>query len=191
MPDDARRRLLVTAATLMRRQGYAATSVKQLLEESGTVAGSLYHHFPDGKSAIAVAVVEEQAAAVADLLRTVLDRPGTVAEALVGWVSSLQRLMDRSGGLDGCPVAPLAIEAPLAGESLRTAAANAFDSWCLVIQQRLERDGMATEHAKATSILLLSTVEGALLLSRTSGDTTPLRVLCEQLPTLLAATTRS
>jgi len=38
-----------TAATLFRRQGYAATGLNQILDEASVKAGSLYHHFPQGK----------------------------------------------------------------------------------------------------------------------------------------------
>ena len=43
-----RERLVVAMGELLRRQGYGATTVKQLTEAAGATMGSLYHHFPGG-----------------------------------------------------------------------------------------------------------------------------------------------
>ena len=45
-----RERLVVAMGELLRRQGYGATTVKQLTEAAGATMGSLYHHFPGGKA---------------------------------------------------------------------------------------------------------------------------------------------
>jgi TetR/AcrR family transcriptional repressor of lmrAB and yxaGH operons len=190
VPDDTRQRLLRTAATLFRRQGYAGTPVKQLLDESGVVAGSLYHHFAEGKLGLAAAMVHEQARLVATALNAAREQSGTPAEMLDAWLSGMEKSMRRSGGLDGCPVAPLAIEAPLAGEPLRAAAAAAFDSWARILQDMLRDNGFTEEEARSRSVLVLSAIEGALLLSRTSGDPAALRALREHLPLLVGGPDR-
>jgi len=56
-PDRSRVALIESAATLFRRQGYAATGINQILAAADVKAGSLYHHFPDGKAELAAAVV--------------------------------------------------------------------------------------------------------------------------------------
>ena len=58
-PDRSRAALIDTAATLFRRQGYAATGLNQILDEAGVKPGSLYHHFPQGKQQLAAAVVDQ------------------------------------------------------------------------------------------------------------------------------------
>ena len=44
-----RERIVDVSADLMRRQGYAATGVKQIVTAAQAPFGSLYHHFPGGK----------------------------------------------------------------------------------------------------------------------------------------------
>ena len=63
-PDRSRAALIDSAATLFRRQGYAATGLNQILEEAGVRPGSLYHHFPQGKQQLAAAVVDGGGAAI-------------------------------------------------------------------------------------------------------------------------------
>ncbi|WP_313885959.1 TetR/AcrR family transcriptional regulator [Fodinicola feengrottensis] len=121
MPDqpDARKRLLRTGGRLFRRQGYANTSIKQILDESGVVAGSLYHHFPGGKQDLAAIVLRGSGAVIADHLRTALTGAATPAHAIQAWISLLEQSMAGSDGLEGCPVAPVAAEAPMAGTAVR------------------------------------------------------------------------
>src|SRR5690349_19085907 len=46
---STRERIVDASAELVRRQGYAATGLKQILAEAQAPFGSLYHHFPGGK----------------------------------------------------------------------------------------------------------------------------------------------
>ncbi|WP_189558100.1 helix-turn-helix domain-containing protein, partial [Mesorhizobium sp. M2D.F.Ca.ET.153.01.1.1] len=47
---DAPARAIATAERLFRIQGYTATGLTQILEESGAPKGSFYFHFPRGKA---------------------------------------------------------------------------------------------------------------------------------------------
>lgn len=184
---DARKRLLATAGVLFKRQGYASTGVKQLLDSSGTVAGSLYHHFPGGKEEVTLAVVRKAGQDITAMLGTTLNLMGSAA-GLDRFIAGLAVSMDASGGLDGCPIAPIAVESPTAGEPVRRAAAAQFAAWTDVIAAQLRCEGYPPETAQPLAQVLLSALEGALLLSRTAGDTTALAALRSVLPALLPST---
>ena len=172
-PDRSRAALIETAGTLFRRQGYAATGLNQILEDAGVKAGSLYHHFPGGKQELAAAVVESAGRQIEQVLRAALARDVDVADVIDQWVDLL------SAGLaadcrDGCPVEPIATESVHASELVRNAAAGAFDSWCVAMTERLQADGANPKRAKEIALAVVSIIEGALMLSRTSGDTAAL-----------------
>ena len=56
---EATRQLLVSVARqLFTEQGYAATSIEEIIKRAGVARGALYHHFP-GKDALFRAVYDE------------------------------------------------------------------------------------------------------------------------------------
>ena len=85
-PDRSRAALLDSAALLFRRQGYAATGVNQILESADVKAGSLYHHFPDGKQELAAAVVDIVGGDIERRLRGFLDSDLAVADIVDAWI---------------------------------------------------------------------------------------------------------
>ncbi|MDT4998837.1 MAG: TetR/AcrR family transcriptional regulator, lmrAB and yxaGH operons repressor, partial [Mycobacterium sp.] len=96
-PDRSRVALIESAATLFRRQGYAATGINQILAAADVKAGSLYHHFPDGKAELAAAVVDGAGGDITRLLLSVLASERPAADIVATWIDIL------IGGLDGDP----------------------------------------------------------------------------------------
>ena len=58
--ERSRRQVLDAALHLFSRQGYGATSVRDIAERAGVSTGNLYHHYPD-KESIYRALLEEYA----------------------------------------------------------------------------------------------------------------------------------
>ena len=185
-PDRSRTALVDTAALLFRRQGYAATGVNQILEAADVKAGSLYHHFPDGKQELAAAVVDRAGADIGDRLRAVLDSGAPVTDIVDGWIDLMASGL-ASDRRDGCPIEPLATESVDASPSLREASVRAFGGWCRAVAERLRADGWPAAEADQTALAVISLVEGALILSRTAGDTAALAAAKTAARTLLNA----
>jgi len=182
---DSRAALIATMAHLLRVQGYAATGLAQVLTESGVSNGSLYHYFPGGLEELAEAALEASGQAVGDVLRQALEHAADPA-------SGIARFLNIAAAPDGgdgpaCPVAPTALEAPMVSPSLRIAAARCFEQWEGLIAARLARDGWSEEEAARAASATLSLIEGALLLSRVSGDSTPLDSAKHAVAVLLAS----
>jgi TetR/AcrR family transcriptional regulator, lmrAB and yxaGH operons repressor len=169
--------LVETAATLFRRQGYAATGLNQILDEAGVKAGSLYHHFPQGKQQLAAAVVDGAGADIERLLRRLLASGRSVADIVDRWIDLL------AAGLagdqrDGCPIEPIATESVNGSPLVRAASARAFRGWCAAIEERLRADGWREagpennpqRNPENVAVAVISLIEGALILSRIAGD---------------------
>jgi TetR/AcrR family transcriptional regulator, lmrAB and yxaGH operons repressor len=189
-PDRSRAALIDKAATLFRRQGYAATGLNQILDEAGVKPGSLYHHFPQGKQQLAAAVVDNAGAGIEQLLRRFLATGRPVADIVDRWIDLL------AAGLagdqrDGCPIEPIATESVNASPEVRAASARAFWGWCLAIEERLRSDGWAAEEAQQVALAVISLIEGALILSRIAGDAAALHAAKPAARSLLHRRTES
>lgn len=168
-PDRSRTALVDTAALLFRRQGYAATGVNQILETADVKAGSLYHHFPDGKQQLAAAVVDSVGADIERRLRGFLDSGLPVADIVDGWIDLMASGL-ASDERDGCPIEPIASESVSASPQVRAASARAFGDWCRAVADRLRADGWPGAEADRTALAVIALIEGALILSRIVGD---------------------
>ena len=172
-PDRSRTALVDAAALLFRRQGYAATGVNQILETADVKAGSLYHHFPDGKQQLAAAVVDGAGAGIETRLRQFLDSELPVTDIVDGWIDLMSSglAVDRR---DGCPIEPIATESVNASPLVREASARAFRAWRQAIADRLCADGWDEAESDKTALAVIALLEGALILSRIAGDSAAL-----------------
>jgi AcrR family transcriptional regulator len=69
--DDTRRQILDAAANLLRRNGYASTSLRDIATATGMKAGSIYYHFAS-KEEIAETVMAEGIDLVRDAVKRAL-----------------------------------------------------------------------------------------------------------------------
>lgn len=166
---DSRADLIRTMARLLRDQGYTATGRAQVLAESGVSNGSLYHHFPGGMEELAEAALDASGLAVATALREALDGAPSAAAGIGRFLDVAARPV---GGepCPGCPIAPAALESPIISPRLRAVAARCFDQWKDLIAARLRADGWPDRSIGEAASAALALVEGALLLTRVSGD---------------------
>jgi TetR/AcrR family transcriptional regulator, lmrAB and yxaGH operons repressor len=185
-PDRSRAALVDTAAVLFRRQGYAATGVNQILDTADVKAGSLYHHFPNGKQELAAAVVDHVGADIERRLREFLDSELPVADIVDGWIDLMASGLS-SDHRDGCPIEPIATESVNASPQVRDASARAFGGWCLAVADRLRTDDWPEEEAEQTALAVIALIEGALILSRISGNVDALNAAKAAAHTLLSS----
>ena len=159
--------------------------MSDFLDAAGAANGSLYHHFPRGKEELAHAAIDAAAdqveAALLDAFDASDDPVIAAQRSIDGMIAAFE-----ADPRDGCPVAPTALDAAGVSEELRLAAAAAFDRWAGAFEQALRRSRDAAT-AAAQARVLLSAIEGALLLDRTSHGTSHLKALRDALPALLAA----
>lgn len=93
--------------------------------------------------------------------------------------------LERSDYQEGCPIATTALEAAAQSDVLGAASRSAFQKWELEIRRGLFRLGMTAGEADTAATMVLSQLEGALLLARTYRSPEPLR-RAEQAVLLLA-----
>jgi TetR/AcrR family transcriptional regulator, lmrAB and yxaGH operons repressor len=183
--SDSKGKTLAAAAKLFRQQGYHGTALHDILAAGGSPRGSLYFHFPKGKEQIGEAALTLAGEALRQRIALAADASESSEIFLVRLVRGMAADLERSDYKEGCPIATTALETSAQSEVLGTATRNAFKKWELEIQHGLERFGMASGEAELAATLVLSQLEGALLLARTYRSLEPIK-RAEQAVKLLA-----
>ncbi|WP_067894699.1 TetR/AcrR family transcriptional regulator [Nocardia vaccinii] len=174
MSTNTRERILTAATELMRRQGYGATTVKELTVAAGAPIGSLYHHFPEGKQQIAGEALRTSGAAYIQLLPLLMDPYEDLREAIPAAFAAAAVDMEQSGWMNMCPVGTVAGEIADSQPALREVAAEVIESWIEQGADYLAGRGLRPEPARRLILAMLSALEGAFILSRTLRSTEPL-----------------
>ena len=169
-----RDRIIVATNELFRRHGYNGTSLTQISEASAATIGSIYHFFPGGKEALAVAVVETTGAVYRELFESIAAEAENAGTAYVDFFAGAAVVLEESDFIDPCPIGTIAREVANTSEPIREAAKGAFDSWIEAAHTHLTTAGIPTDVAAELAIVFVSTVEGMFVLCRTQRTTTPL-----------------
>ena len=125
---DARTRMVRSAAELQRSTGVVGTGFSDIIAHSGAPRGSIYYHFPEGRTQLAAEATTYAAAKMADRLRPIL-ATGTLHDAVDRFVAMWIALMDAGHFHVGCAVAAAAVESRSAPD-LRRAAPRTMGSGC-------------------------------------------------------------
>lgn len=180
---NARQRLIDTTARLLQTAGYHHTGLNQIVAESGAPKGSLYHYFPGGKVALAVAALDQSAGQLAQSLAQLCMAHADPESAIVAVLDHFTAELEASGFTKGCPVATTTLEEAAMTPEIREACARAYRLWQDGLDAYLAGHGIRESAVLAETLLML--IEGALLLSRAQHSCDPLRRLKARVPALI------
>jgi AcrR family transcriptional regulator len=183
--SDSRNRMIQSAALLFREHGYSGTGFRDVIEHSGAPRGSIYHHFPGGKEELAADTVAWAAAVIERRIERAA-RNGNPIVALGLFVEAWREVLEDSNFRAGCPIVAVAAEAD-AGSKATAAAAVAFARWQDLIARALLDAGVGRTDARRLATLVISAIEGAILLCRARRDIRPLRDVHRALEATLRA----
>src|ERR1700761_9063229 len=124
-----RERIVDASAELFRRQGYAATGIKQIVTEAEAPFGSLYHHFPGGKEQLGAESIRTSGKLYELLIPAVFGpAPDLVSGVRMFFAGAAAHLIETDYE-DACPIATVALEVSSTSEPMREACAGVFESW--------------------------------------------------------------
>ena len=173
---DARIKAITTAEKLFRKQGYAATGLTQIIEESGAPKGSFYFHFPNGKHQLAMEVIasfhKRSVAQFGALAKAYQDNGEKFITVLV---NTLAEDMSKSDWCLGCAAQVLAQELAPTDKEASDALEALFNEWISIVAKVL---GGPKAHEKA--LALIAALEGARTLARVTRSDAPFKAVIRQ-----------
>jgi AcrR family transcriptional regulator len=182
MPSP-RERMIMSTALLIRERGAHSTAISDVLEHSGAPRGSAYHHFPGGRTQLLCEAVDY----AAEYTAARMAEAGNGVDAVDVIVDGFRTLLVESDYRAGCPIVAVAVEAD--NQPVVDRAAAAFTRWTELIDRRLKADGVDATRAEELSMLLMTSIEGAIVVARATRDVKPLDLVHRQLRAIVAAET--
>ncbi len=179
--EGTRARVVATTAELLEAQSYHATGLNQILQQSATPKGSLYHHFPGGKEALAAEAVEVAGQAITHDLDALIATGADFSTALALLITFFCERLQNSDFQKGCPLATVTLETAATSEPIQQACRNVYHIWQTRIEQLLVASGWLPTRAPTMALFALSAIEGALILCRAERSTLPLEQVAEEL----------
>lgn len=184
-----RDRILDTTASLFYARGVTETGNEDI-RKAAAVSGSQLNHYFANREELVKAVLSRRATAAADPARIPgLGRPATMV-ALGAWADDyVEEWRDR---LSGCRVGSLAAETLKSGFAMQEEVASAFEQWRSALERGLEAmrsAGALREDAdvRRLSLVLLTALQGGLLLTQATQDPEPLRAALDAAVATVAA----
>jgi TetR/AcrR family transcriptional repressor of nem operon len=177
---STRDHLVEVGLELMRKHGYGATGLQEILNAAGVPKGSFYHHF-GSKEEFTAAVVERYATLTGQHIREIL---GNTRQAplkrLRRYFEDLIRMAGQSSAIPGCLVGNLSLEVSSVSPLLQGHLSSGFTRWqsdvTSVLREAIERGDLPrSTRAEPLAGFVLNSWEGALLRSQADKSDAPLK----------------
>jgi TetR/AcrR family transcriptional repressor of nem operon len=160
-----RERLAAAAARVLHEQGVERTTLADIARAADVPVGNVYYYFKT-KDELIEAVIESRAANVRELLES-LDRRRRPAARLKGLARNWLEARDMVA-VQGCPLGTLSVELVDHGNGLDRQATKLFSD--LIDWSAEQFHAMGCRDPRDHALTLISTVQGAALLSSTFRD---------------------
>ena len=175
---ETRERIIARAAEIFNVDGYAGTAISDIMRATGLEKGGIYRHF-SSKDALALAAFDYAAGQVRQRVAASLAGSPTAVATLLGFVAVFRSYAHNPPVVGGCPILNTAIESDDTNPALARRAAAVIDEWRSLIRttvvQGIARGEIRSEiDGDALALLMIATLEGAVMLARLLRDAAPL-----------------
>lgn len=176
--------MIHSAAALLPEYGASGTSIDRVLAHSGAPRGSVYHHFPGGRTQLIDEAVALAGDFVAGLIDTMAQADDPVAAIDAFFFLWRDRLVE-SDFRAGCPIVAVAVETNDEAPQLARSAAVVFARWRDALAALLARHGLTEERSRRLGSFIIAAVEGAVIMCRAEQSTAPIEATAAEIHDLL------
>jgi TetR/AcrR family transcriptional regulator, transcriptional repressor for nem operon len=175
---NTRDHLLQVGLRQIHSMGYAATGVKEILDEAAVPKGSFYHYFPS-KEAFAKEVLELYARGESERAAKILgDGKAAPLKRLRRYFDELIVIYGPSANISGCLIGNLSLEMADHSDSIQSVLHQSFANWqtaiAAILQEAIDRGDLAkSTKPQELASFLLNSYEGAILRSKADRSSKP------------------
>jgi TetR/AcrR family transcriptional regulator, transcriptional repressor for nem operon len=192
--DRTRARIIEQSAPIFNKQGYAGTALSDLMDATGLGKGGIYRHFAS-KEELAAEAFDYAWSQARSVRAAGVDETPDAVDRLRRMIDNFVEL--RTGLVPGgCPLLNAAIDSDDGNPVIRERAREALRGWQARVAKVI-RDGRTRGAIRKTvkpdelAALVISQLEGALMISRLNGSRKPLEWAREHLAEHLESSVRA
>jgi TetR/AcrR family transcriptional regulator, transcriptional repressor for nem operon len=182
--EQTRREIIRKAAPIFNQKGFRGAALSDLMRATGLRKGGIYRHF-DSKQQLAGQAFEF---AWQLALETRFAQTAEIANTVDRLKQIVWNFQDRRAGLvkGGCPLLNMATDSDDGNPVLRAKVRRAFHSWLGRLRSIVEEGQRRGEIRSGVepldlATLIVTTLEGGLMLERLQKAAGPLRIACRHL----------
>jgi AcrR family transcriptional regulator len=157
-----------------------------VLAHSGAPRGSVYHHFPGGRTQL----IEEAVALAGDFVAGLIEaaaRTGDPAVAIDKFVSLWRTWLADSDFTAGCPIVAVTV----ANDDSVRLAGGVFGRWTDGLATAFGAHGLPDARARRLAMFVIAAVEGAVIMCRAERSIEPLDAATGEIHELLVHALRT
>jgi TetR/AcrR family transcriptional regulator, transcriptional repressor for nem operon len=192
--EQTRQEIIRKAAPIFNQRGYDGAALSDLMKATGLEKGGIYRHFESKQQLAAEAFDYAWKLAIDARFEGTQGTPNSVDRLKL----FVRNFRDRRAGLvpGGCPVLNTAIDSDDGHPQLRRKARRALDSWLDRLQSMADEGKQRGEvrsaiDSAALATLIVSTLEGGLMVSRLERSDDALDFACRHLEEYLETSIRA
>lgn len=177
--NSSRERILSTAESMILQNGFAATTIEEILDKAAITKGGFFYHF-NGKLDLARALVERYLEMDSRVFQELSDRADSLSEdPLQRSLIFLNLFTEMVAGMTavhpGCLAACFTYEAQQMNDEIRLLIQTGILDWRHMIEKRLEQviekyPPRIPVSVDALADMFTTCVEGGIILARVYGD---------------------
>ncbi|MDX6489889.1 MAG: TetR/AcrR family transcriptional regulator, lmrAB and yxaGH operons repressor [Gaiellaceae bacterium] len=167
--NEVRTNMVEGAVRLLAINGVEGTSFAEVLAATGAPRGSIYHHFPGGKTELLHAALD--LASERGLATMEATRGQAPAVVVARFLDLWRELLNRSKLSAGCAV--LAVTVAAGDNELLDHAGTIFRTWADLLADLFATSGMKKPRARELAVTVIAATEGAVALSRAQRSREP------------------
>lgn len=172
--EETKTRIIQQAAELFNQQGYAGSSISDIMRVTGLQKGGIYNHF-QSKDELALQAFDFAIACVSQHTLAAVRSKHHAIERLEAIIEVFSTFVNNPPIKGGCPLLNAAVESDDTNPVLRDRAQQAMNSWRNLISQIIEKGISRGEicsgvDADEIATIIIATLEGAIMMSKLYSD---------------------
>ncbi|MDQ1005025.1 TetR/AcrR family transcriptional repressor of lmrAB and yxaGH operons [Neobacillus niacini] len=170
---------------LFQQKGYKGVGVTEIIKTCNISKGSFYHHFPNGKEELLIACLKSIDETITTHMKDIFKQYPTTQEATLAMIDILVSDFETEGRIVVSTFTSIVSEIGSLSEPVRNACSNLYLKMQQIYCTKLEADGYSKEKANSIALMMIASIEGAIMLCLTQKSIHPLKVISHELMKVL------